>query len=62
MMMFLNLKNANLYGEDGALGKEYINHVAKRMATALRKLSTQTKKTRVTLGGRGEGKLAAYNT
>ena len=29
MMMFLNLKNANLYGEDGALGKEYINHCGK---------------------------------
>ena len=55
---FRHLSDLKVYGEDVALAKEEcINHVAKRMGTALRKLSTQTKKNGVTLGGRGEGKL-----
>ena len=37
--------------------EECVNHVAKRMGTALRNLSTQGKKKDVTLGGRGYGKL-----
>ena len=43
--------------------EECINHVAKRMGTALRNLTKDTKKTGVTLGGRGHGKLtlAAIN-
>ena len=36
---------------------ESINHVAKRLCTALRKLSTESKKWGVTFGGRGKGKL-----
>ena len=55
---FRHLSDLKVYGEDVALAKEEcINHVAKRIGTAIRKLSTQTKKTGVTLGGRGEGKL-----
>ena len=55
---FRHLSDLKVYGEDVALAKEEcINHVAKRMGTALQKLSTQTKKNGVTLGGRGEGKL-----
>ena len=48
----------NVYGDDTVIVKEEcINHVAKRLGTALRKLSTQSKKKGVTLGGRGWGKL-----
>ena len=48
----------NVYGDDVEIVKEEcINHVAKRLGTALRKLSTQSKKKGVTLGGRGWGKL-----
>ena len=36
-----------------------VNRVAKRLGTALRKLSTQRRKRGVTLGGRGFGKLTA---
>ena len=55
---FRHLSDLKVYGEDVALAKEEcINHVAKWMGTALRKLSMQTKKTGVTLGGRGEGKM-----
>ena len=47
-----------IYGDDMKITKEEcINHVNKRMGTALRKLATQTKKTGVTLGGHGNGKL-----
>ena len=47
-----------VYGDDITIVKEEcVNHVVKRMGTALRKLTTQTKKTGVTLGGRGDGKL-----
>ena len=41
----------------GLTKEERINHVVKRFGTALRKLSMQTKKAGVTLGGRGHGKL-----
>ena len=55
---FKHLCELNVYGEDVSLTKEEcINHIAKRLDTALRKLSTQTKKAGVTLGGRGRGKL-----
>ncbi|XP_035825594.1 uncharacterized protein LOC118477666 [Aplysia californica] len=37
--------------------KECVNHVAKRLGTALRKLVEDKKKVKVTLGGHGKGKL-----
>ena len=37
--------------------EECVNHVGKRMSTALRNLTKEKKKTGVTLGGRGHGKL-----
>ena len=47
-----------MYGDDTVIVKEEcINHIAKRLGTALRKLSTQSKKKGVTVGGRGGGKL-----
>ena len=59
---FRHLSDLKVYGEDVALAKEEcINHVAKRMSTALRKLSTQTRKTGVTLGGRGDSKLSSWH-
>ncbi|KAK2185091.1 hypothetical protein NP493_246g02030 [Ridgeia piscesae] len=55
---FKRLTEMKVYGDDVKITKEEcINHVAKRMGTALRKLATQTKKTGVTLGGHGDGKL-----
>ena len=55
---FKRLTKMKVYGDDVKITKEEcINHVAKRMGTALRKLATQTKKTGVTLGGHGDGKL-----
>ena len=58
MKTFRHLSDLKVYDEDVALTKEEcINHVAKRLGTSLRKLSMQTRKTGVTLGGRGEGKL-----
>ena len=47
-----------VYGSDVEIEKEEcINHVAKRMGTALRKLASEGKKSGTTLGGRGYGKL-----
>ena len=40
--------------------EECINNVAKRMGTELRKLTKQTKKAGVTLGGRGKAKLTQW--
>ena len=37
--------------------EECVNRVEKRMSTALRNLAKEKKKTGVTLGGRGHGKL-----
>ena len=55
---FNRLTEMKVYGDDITIVKEEcVNHVAKRMGTALRKLTTQTKTTGVTLGGRGDGKL-----
>ena len=55
-----HLCGLEVYGGDvGILKEECVNHVAKRLGTALRKLSTQSRKRGVTLGGRGFGKLTA---
>lgn len=53
-----HLCSLKVYGEDTEIIKEEcINHVAKRLGTALRKLAMQSKKKGVTLGGQGHGKL-----
>ena len=55
---YKHLCGLNVYSEDVAITKEEcVNHVAKRMGTALRNLAKDTKKSGVTLGGRGYGKL-----
>ena len=55
---FNHLKALNIYGDDHPLTKEEcVNHVAKRMGTALRKLRTDSSKQGVKLGGYGHGKL-----
>ena len=47
----------DIYGDVELQKEECINHVAKRLGTALRKLASSGKKHGVTLGGRGHGKL-----
>ena len=46
------------YGRDVAIYKEEcINHVGKRLGSALRKLVSDQSKQKITLGGRGHGRL-----
>ena len=52
-----HLCSLNVYGEIPIEKEDFINHVAKRLCTALRKLAMESKKRGVTLGGRGNGKL-----
>ena len=52
-----HLCSLTVYGETPIEKEECINHVAKRLGTALRKLATESKKRGVTLGVRGSGKL-----
>ena len=47
----------DLYDGVPVVKEECINHVGKRMGTALRKLATEGKKAGTVLGGRGYGKL-----
>ena len=55
---YKHLCDLNIYSDDVELQKEAcINHGAKRLGTALRKLASSGKKNGVTLGGRGHGKL-----
>ena len=54
---FKHLTNKRVYGDVELHKEECINHVAKRLGTALRKLATSGKKAGVTLGGRGFGRL-----
>ena len=54
---FNSLTNLRVYGDVELKKAECINHVAKRLGTALRKLATSGKKAGITLGGRGFGKL-----
>jgi putative NIF3 family GTP cyclohydrolase 1 type 2 len=52
------LQKQKPYGENVKIEKEEcVNHVAKRLGTALRSLVTDNRKKGVTLGGRGHGKL-----
>ena len=55
---FDHLCNLNIYGDDYPLSKEEcINHVQKRMGTALRSKRLDYSKRKITLGGRGYGRL-----
>ena len=55
---FDHLNNIKVYGEDTIIKKEEcINHVSKRMGTALRTLKKNSSKTGTTLGGRAQGSL-----
>ena len=52
-----HLTNLRVYGDVELHKEECVNHVAKRLGTALRKLAASSKKSGVTLGGRGFGRL-----
>ena len=54
---FKHLSDLKVYGDVVLEKEECINHVSKRLGTALRKLASSGKKAGVTLGGRGYGKL-----
>ena len=54
---FKHLTGLKVYGDVVLEKEECINHVSKRLGTALRKLASSGKKAGVTLGGRGHGKL-----
>ena len=54
---FTRLANMQVYGDVELQKEECVNHIAKRLNTALRKLVSCRKKAGVTLGGRGFGKL-----
>ena len=54
---YKHLCDLNIYGDVELQKEECINHVAKRLGTAFRKLASSGKKHGVTLGGRGHGKL-----
>ena len=54
---YKHLCDLNIYGDVELQKEECINHVGKRLGTALRKLASSGKKNGMTLGGRGHGKL-----
>ena len=54
---FKHLTNLRVYGDVELHKEECVNHIAKRLGTALRKLAASSKKSGVTLGGRGFGRL-----
>ncbi|KAK7105146.1 uncharacterized protein [Littorina saxatilis] len=55
---FTELNDIKPYGEDIHIDKEEcVNHVSKRLGTALRNMVTDCRKRGVTLGGRGRGQL-----
>ena len=54
---FTRLTNSRVYGDVKLQNEEWVNHVAKCLNTALRKLASSGKKAGVTLGGHGFGKL-----
>ena len=55
---FAELTKIKPYGEDIEIDKEEcINHVSKRLGSALRNIVTDCRKRGVTLGGRGKGQL-----
>ena len=54
---FKHLRDRRVYGNVELKKEESINHVAKRLGTALRKLRASSKKVGVVMGGRGHGNL-----
>ena len=55
-----HLVSLNVYGDDCQVTKEEcVNHVSKRMGTALRKVAAEGRQEGVVTGGRGHGKLTA---
>ena len=54
---YKHLCDRRIYGDVVLKKEECINHVAKRLGTAMKKLASSGKKAGVTLGGRGHGKL-----
>ena len=54
---FTHLNNMQVYGDVELQKEECVNHIAKHLNTALRKLASCGKKAGVTLGGHGFGKL-----
>ena len=54
---FKHLCDRRVYGNVELKKEECINHVAKRLGTALRKLRASSKKVGVVIGGRGHGTL-----
>ncbi|KAI0222670.1 eIF-2-alpha kinase activator GCN1 [Lamellibrachia satsuma] len=55
-----HLVSLNVYGDDCQVTKEEcVNHVSKRMGTALRKVAAEGQQEGVVTGGRGHGKLTA---
>ena len=54
---FKHLCDLHVYGDVELKKEECINHVAKRLGTALRKLASSGKKNGIVMGGRGYGKL-----
>lgn len=55
--VFTHLKNLKIYGEDVLQKEECINHVSKRLGTALRNQVTVCKAQKITLGGKLHGSL-----
>ena len=49
---FLHLQNDKVYGEVNLLKEECINHLQKRMGTALRNVEADERKHKVSLGGK----------
>ena len=54
---FTRLANMQVYGDVELQKEECVNHIAKHLNTALRKLASSGKKVGVTLGGHGFGRL-----
>ncbi|XP_046679422.1 uncharacterized protein LOC124366865 [Homalodisca vitripennis] len=55
--VFTHLKDLNIYGEDVLKKEECINHVSKRLGTALRNQVKVCKAQKITLGGKSHGSL-----
>ena len=58
--LFNELVRLKPYGQQSISKEECINHVGKRLGTALRNLVSDQSKQKVTLGGRGYGRLTQH--
>ncbi|XP_059158376.1 uncharacterized protein LOC131942490 [Physella acuta] len=56
---FEQVKALNVYGKDLVEKEECLNHVSKRLGTALRNVVQDSSKKKITLGGRKPGSLTA---